>query len=132
MINRMQRILILLLGHLTLALGVLGIFLPVLPTTPFLLVTAGCYLKSSPKLYNWLVNHKLFGPYILSYIKYKSLTVKTKVISIVSMWALIIFSIIFVINIWHVKLALIVISISVSIFILKHRTLTDLELEELK
>ena len=55
------------LGTLSLALGILGIFLPLLPTTPFLLLTAALYFKSSPRLYNWLLNQKHLGPYIRNF-----------------------------------------------------------------
>ena len=55
------------IGTISLALGILGIFLPLLPTTPFLLLTAALYFKGSSRLYNWLLNHRYFGPYIRNY-----------------------------------------------------------------
>ena len=55
------------IGTISLALGILGIFLPLLPTTPFLLLTAALYFKGSFRLYNWLLNHRYFGPYIMLY-----------------------------------------------------------------
>ena len=61
------------LGTLSLALGILGIFLPLLPTTPFLLLTAALYFKSSPRLYNWLLNHKHLGPYIRNFRENKAI-----------------------------------------------------------
>ena len=50
------------LGLVAVALGVLGVVLPVLPTTPFMLLAAGCFAKSSPRLHDWLVTHRVFGP----------------------------------------------------------------------
>ena len=52
------------LGTLFLLLGIIGIFMPILPTTPFLLLTTACYARSSRRFYNWLMNHRLFGPLI--------------------------------------------------------------------
>jgi uncharacterized membrane protein YbaN (DUF454 family) len=58
----MKKIVLLTLGHFFLALGIVGAFLPVLPTTPFLLLAAYFYSKSSEKIHNWLMNHKYLGP----------------------------------------------------------------------
>jgi uncharacterized membrane protein YbaN (DUF454 family) len=55
------KIFLIIVGSLSLALGVAGIFLPLLPTTPFLLLSAACWVKASPMLYSWLLNHRIFG-----------------------------------------------------------------------
>ena len=55
------------LAYTALALGIIGIFLPLLPTTPFLLLTAALYFRGSPRLYQWLLNHKCLGPYIRNF-----------------------------------------------------------------
>ena len=74
------------LGSLAVALGALGIFLPLLPTTPFLLLAAYFYVRSSKRLYRWLINHKVFGIYIYSYITHKAIDIKTKVGMITLLW----------------------------------------------
>ena len=61
------------LGTVSLALGIIGIFLPLLPTTPFLLLTAALYFRGSPRLYQWLLNHKCLGPYIRSFRENKAI-----------------------------------------------------------
>lgn len=58
----MKRITYLLLGHLFLVIGFIGAFLPILPTTPFLLLSAFFYSKSSERIHNWMLNHKVLGP----------------------------------------------------------------------
>lgn len=66
------------IGILSLALGSLGIFLPVLPTTPFLLLAAFCFTKSSKRLHNWLTQTELYKKHLNSFIQNRSMTLKTK------------------------------------------------------
>ena len=77
------------LGGLSLTAGVIGIFIPGLPTTPFLLLSASLFAKSSERLHNWIVNHKVFGKYIREYREKKAIRLKYKVISLVMMWTMI-------------------------------------------
>ncbi|HHK6068102.1 YbaN family protein [Neisseria sp. HMSC064D07] len=60
----MVRYLLIFCGALSLVLGIIGIFLPLLPTTPFILLTAACWAKASPRFHNWLYHHHHFGPII--------------------------------------------------------------------
>jgi len=82
------------LGTLSLAIGVLGIFVPGLPTTVFLLLTAGLYVKSSDRMYNWLISNPYLGKYILDFRRRKGMTSKQKAWAIVMMWTMILLSII--------------------------------------
>jgi uncharacterized protein len=83
------KIILILLGSISLFLGALGIFIPGLPTTPFLLLSAGLYIRSSKKLYNKLISNRFFGPYITGFQQYKCMTLKTKIYSIALMWVMI-------------------------------------------
>ena len=76
--NRIVRILYILGGTISLALGIIGLFVPGLPTTPFVLLSAALYAKSSEKLYNWLLDNKLLGPRIKNYQRQKGVTLKGK------------------------------------------------------
>lgn len=80
-------------GTLSLCLGLLGIVVPGLPTTPFLLLTAALYLRSSGRLYNWLISNRYTGPYILNYRKNKGLTIKGKAYAIILQWVMIVISV---------------------------------------
>lgn len=70
------------LGFISLALGILGAFLPVLPTTPFLLLSAWCFLKSSPKAHHWLYQHPMLGKPLRDWEKNKSIASSTKVVAL--------------------------------------------------
>ncbi|MEX1665364.1 YbaN family protein [Zhongshania arctica] len=73
------------LGFFFIALGTIGAFLPVLPTTPFILLAAGCFSRSSKKWHNWLLGNKLFGPSIHRWESRRCVNCKTKVFSLLSM-----------------------------------------------
>ena len=90
--SRVTRILYIIGGTLSLALAILGIVLPGLPTTPFALLSAYLYAKSSIKLYNWLLNNKILGPRIRSYNKQNGVTRKGKIGIIIFMWTMVCFS----------------------------------------
>ncbi|MCW2102564.1 UNVERIFIED_ORG: uncharacterized membrane protein YbaN (DUF454 family) [Pseudomonas psychrophila] len=84
--SRLLRYVLFAIGWLSVALGVLGIFLPVLPTTPFLLLAAACFARSSPRFYQWLVEHPRLGPWIRDYLDGNGIPLKAKVYAIGLMW----------------------------------------------
>src|SRR6218665_3377907 len=84
--NPAIRYALLTLGWLSVVLGVVGIFLPVLPTTPFLLLAAACFARSSERFYTWLVNHPKLGPWIRDYLDGNGIPLKGKVYAIGLMW----------------------------------------------
>ncbi len=85
----MIKALLVVAGSISLSLGVVGIFVPGLPTTVFLLGAAACYVKSSDKMYNWLLRHRIFGKYIHNYRKYRAMPLKSKIIALTMMWTMI-------------------------------------------
>jgi uncharacterized membrane protein YbaN (DUF454 family) len=117
------RILLIIAGTFSLALGIIGIFVPVLPTTPFLLLAAVCYARSSQRFYGWLLNNKLFGNYIRNYLERKGVPLKVKVITIALLWIAIGTSVAFAVHILVIRLILVLIAIGVSIHVLSIRTL---------
>ncbi|MFC1729698.1 YbaN family protein [candidate division KSB1 bacterium] len=88
----MIKILYIILGTISLLIGIIGIFIPGLPTTPFLLLTAGLYIRSSGKLYNKLINNRYLGHYILSYRENKGLEKKVKIFALLFSWIMILIS----------------------------------------
>lgn len=112
-------------GILSLGTGVIGIFVPILPTTPFLLLAASCFLKSSKRLYNWLMNHRVFGKYIENYIKYRAISTASKIASIVILWTVIIISILFM-DIIMVKILLVFVAIGVTWHLMSLKSLKNI------
>jgi len=110
-------------GSLFVGLGTLGIFLPLLPTTPFLLLAAACYARGSKRFYNWLVSNRWFGNYIKNYRERKALPLRIKAFSIVLLWATIGYSAVFVVSIPLVRAILVGIAIGVTVHITLIRTL---------
>ncbi|ARI75735.1 YbaN family protein [Halobacillus mangrovi] len=86
------KVLLIIIGSISLGLGVLGIVLPLVPTTPFLLLTAACYVRSSDRLYNWLMTNKWFGSYIRNYKAGKGIPIKAKISVLVMIWFSFLFS----------------------------------------
>ncbi|MGQ3115966.1 MAG: YbaN family protein [Hydrogenophaga sp.] len=83
--SRTVRWLLWLAGTVSLALGLIGVVLPGLPTTPFVLLAAACYAKASPRLHGWLLNHRFLGPMVRDWEQHRSLTRRTKTVAIGSM-----------------------------------------------
>ena len=121
--NRLIRWVLIITGTFFIGLGVLGIFLPLLPTTPFLLLAAACYVRSSKRFYNWILNNKWFGNYVKNYQEKKGVPLKVKILSVSLLWITIIFSAVFIVHILFVRIILILIAIGVTIHILSIRTL---------
>jgi uncharacterized membrane protein YbaN (DUF454 family) len=92
------KIFLIIIGTLSLSLGIIGIFVPGLPTTVFLLISAGLYGRSSDRLYGKLLGNKYLGPYILDYQERKGMTLRSKIYAISTMWIMITISSVFLIN----------------------------------
>jgi uncharacterized membrane protein YbaN (DUF454 family) len=120
--NLLYKWILITMGTIFVGIGIIGIFIPILPTTPFLLLAAACYARSSTRFYDWLINNKLIGTYIKNYREGKGLPLKVKVFTILLLWITILFSEFFILLISWVKIILIIIAIGVTIHILKIKT----------
>jgi uncharacterized membrane protein YbaN (DUF454 family) len=124
--HKLVRALWFIAGTICVVLGAIGIVLPILPTTPFLLAAAACYYKSSERMHKWLLNNKWLGEYIRNYTEGKGLTKKTKITALTVLWITISLSTVLVLHhllpsqlVLPMQLAMIVIAIAVSIHILR-------------
>jgi len=120
--NKIVKYILAILGLISLGLGILGIFIPLLPTTPFLLLSAALFMKSSKRLYNWLINHKYLGEYLQNYLHHKTIAKKTKFSSLSLLWITIIISILFIVDKLIFKILLLIIAIAVTIHILSFKS----------
>jgi uncharacterized membrane protein YbaN (DUF454 family) len=122
------RVLLIIVGSISLFLGAIGIFLPLLPTTPFLLLTAACYMRSSERMYNWLLRNRWFGEYIKNYQAGRGIPLKTKILAISTMWITMLVSMFFMIvrisgisanGILIIRVVLIIIAVAVSAHLIR-------------
>jgi len=121
--DKRVRILLTVLGTLFVGIGILGIFVPILPTTPFLLLAAVCFVRSSRRFYGWLLNNRWFGNYIRNYRERKGFPLKQKVVITILLWVVIGLSAALAVDVLWGKIVMILIAISVSIHLLSLRTL---------
>lgn len=110
-------------GTFFLVLGIIGIFIPLLPTTPFLLLTAACYIRGSKKFYNRLIKNRWLGGYIKNYQEGKGIPLTVKIISIIFLWITIVFSTVIIVANIFIRIILIIIAIGVTVHILTIRNL---------
>lgn len=118
------RIILIVVGFISLALGIIGVVLPVLPTTPFLLLSAACFANSSDKFYHWLLNNKVFGKYIRNYREGKGVCRKHKVVAIITVWITISISVVAVSS-WWLRGGLFLIAIAVTYHLYKMPTMEE-------
>jgi uncharacterized membrane protein YbaN (DUF454 family) len=117
------KVLYIVLGSVSLGLGVAGIFLPVLPTTPFLLLTAGLWCKSSPRLHGRLMADKHLGPYIRNFREHRAIPLRAKIVSVAMLWAAILASAFLAVGVWWLRVVLVAIAAAVTWHILSFKTL---------
>ncbi len=121
---KVVRVLLLVAGTVSLVLGTVGLVLPILPTTPFLLLAAACYLRSSERMHKWLLGNRWFGEYIRNYQEGRGIPMKTKIAAVTVLWAAILYSSIFVLDeILIAQIALLAVALGVSVHLIRLPTL---------
>ncbi|HEY4711725.1 MAG TPA: YbaN family protein [Dehalococcoidia bacterium] len=116
-------------GTLSTGLGIIGVFVPILPTTPFLLLAAACYMRSSERFYQWLMNNKIFGDYVRNYIEGRGMPMRIKIFTILLLWLTIGLTITFGVQNIIIRIILICIAIGVTahIVLIKKRKVEDIQ-----
>lgn len=113
------RYVLLAIGWVSLGFGFAGMFMPILPTTPFVLLAAAIFLRTSESLHAWLISHKRFGPYIDDYLQGRGLTKGTKTIALLTLWGSVLFSIWRFVDFTPARIAMIVVAAAVSVYLLQ-------------
>ena len=115
-------------GTLSTGLGIIGVFVPVLPTTPFLLLAAACYMRSSERFYQWLIDNRIFGTYVRNYIEGRGMPIKIKISTILLLWLTIGVTVAFAVENIVVRIVLICIAIGVTahVALIKKRKAKDI------
>lgn len=104
-------------GTIAVALGLIGVFLPVLPTTPFLLLAAACYARASPSLYRRIAHSKTLGPAVIEWRRHRSIPWRTKLFAIVLMSVSILVTATLFVRPWWGKAALIAVGLATAIWL---------------
>ena len=110
------------LGTLFLAIGIVGIFVPLLPTTPFLLLASACYLRGSERMHRWLLSHGRLGAYIRAYEEGRGIPLRAKVVALAMMWASIGYAVYRFGSPW-LQAALLLVAAGVTVYLLRLPTL---------
>ena len=119
-----MRIFLIIVGSVSLVLGILGIFLPMLPTTPFLLLSAAAWVKASPSLYEWLINHPVLGEYIRNFREHRAIPLRVKIISVSLVWLTIGYCIFAGVDEWWwAQVLMTLLAVAISWHILSFKTL---------
>ena len=136
--EKVRKPLFIIAGTITLVLGTVGRFVPLLPTTPFYLLTAWLYMRGSDRMYNAVMRNKYFGRIVRDFMVHKSISIRTKIITVSMLWGTILFSAIWAVPkivtkiahetipegvfLWGIRLVLLAIAIGVTIHILTYKT----------
>jgi len=121
--KQIRTALLIILGTLCVTLAGLGVFIPILPTTPFLLLAAFLYARSSERFLNWLLSNRLFGRFISNYRSGLGIPLLQKILTIVALWATISASIALFADAWWLRILLMGIALGVTIHLIRVRTL---------
>jgi uncharacterized protein len=117
------RWLLILIGLAAVGVGTVGIFVPLLPTTPFYLLAAACFFHSSDRLYQWLTGNKWCGPYIRNYREHRAIPRHAKIMALILLWGTIGYEVLAVFDLLWLRIVLVAIAAGVTVYLLRLKTL---------
>lgn len=117
--NRILRGFLMIAGTISLVFAAIGVVLPLIPTTPLLLLAVACYCRSSERMYSWLLNNRMFGEYIRNYKEGRGIPLKTKATALAILWLTIGASTLLFVPILIIQIALLVVAVAVTVHILR-------------
>ena len=117
-LDRFKRLLLVTIGLICLGLGIVGYVLPGLPGTIFLIIAATLFVRSSDRLYKFVVNNRLFGRQVEEYLRTGAMPLKAKIISLVSIWAFTLISVFLAPYTWLFKIPILILAIVGTVYIL--------------
>lgn len=117
----MRKTIYLSVGFLCVGLGAVGTVVPLMPTTPFLLISVWCFVRSDGRYKEWLLGNKILGPYIRGYFSGEGLSKRAKIRTLILMWTMMTLSGVFFTSLWWVRLLLALIGTGVTIHIARHK-----------
>ncbi|HTN66449.1 MAG TPA: YbaN family protein [Burkholderiaceae bacterium] len=112
------------IGTIAVILAILGVFLPLLPTTPFLLLASACYVRGSTRMHRWLLANPLFGEYLRNIEEKRGIPLRAKIIALILLWASILYSV-QTVQWMALKIMLLALASGVSIYLLRMKTLQE-------
>lgn len=122
----MKRILLITAGFLSIGLGIIGVFVPLLPTTAFMLLAAWLFSKSSPSWRAWLINHPWLGKHIRNYTQHRGITPKARTRAITMLWITLLVSAVVTGGKWWILLILFTVGVGVTWHLLALKTVSNL------
>ena len=111
------------LGILAMVVGLIGVVVPLLPTTPFLLLAAACFVRSSDTMYGWLTSNRLFGGFIRDYREQRGVSARAKIVALALLWGVIGYTALTAVDAAWLRVLLVAIAVAVTIHLLRLRTL---------
>ena len=122
--NRAKKAILIAAGSASLALAVLGLFLPLLPTTPFLLLASACYVRSSERLHGWLMGNRVLGGYIRNFQERRGVPLRAKVTTVVVLWLPLLYSI-YRLDLFWLEALLVIMGLTWSVLIFRMKTFKE-------